>query len=499
MAPHKCGLTYHPGERLSLRTASDRNFDFLDRSALSPSGNFRIHYTLSGDHAVQFTNINEIPEYVIEAGLAADSAYNIIVNELGFLPPIRDNGLDGDEYDIYIKEYNGTYYGETPVSSGTNYATYLIIDNDFSEPNYYTKGLDALRVTIAHEFFHMVQLRYSNPFESYDTNPNWFEISSVWFEEKCYPEINDYQLYVQSNFNKSSFPNINGDYADSYGHGIFGEVLDKEYGVKQNKHIMLDIWEHLSTREATANLDQVLSSSLWHSSLKDALGKYSLYNVFTGSRAVDGLYYDDAADLPEIKTMEYILPPDSKIQYDFNLEPLQIDFKRFSTQTFSNFYVWGADLGSNQQVYLTYHSFDFGSTIKAPVVNGVWINCDSTNSQDYLIFPMVNGDRSSASLFSLNFEGTTVELNDRIQTLWPNPVVLDNDALHINLMLGNAGVLRLNVYDIAGQKVFQKRQFSPEGIRILDIQLPESTPSGLYILQIIANDTSMSRKFTIIK
>jgi len=93
-----------------------------------------------------------------EAAIAADSAYSILVDELGFQPPMPDNGIDGDELDIYIKNWNGTYYGMTYFGNTAPSPTYLVVDNNYTEPGYATSGLEALRVTIAHEFFHMLGL-----------------------------------------------------------------------------------------------------------------------------------------------------------------------------------------------------------------------------------------------------------------------------------------------------------------------------------------------------
>ncbi len=330
---HKCGFADQGMSLNRVNSLLDRNLDFLDESIISPSGEFRIHFTRTGDHAVTGWEVTGIPEFVLEAAIAADSAYSIVVGELGFLPPLPDDGIDGPELDIYIKNWGGSYYGMTYFNNSAPSPTYLVVDNDYTESSYSTSGLEALQVTIAHEFFHMVQLRYAYPFDPVSSNVYWFEISSVWMEEKCYPEINDYHAYVKDNFAQVNFPNINDGsqgFAFSYGHGLFGQVLEAEFGKRNGKHIMLDIWENLSGKEATDNLEQVLSSSPWNSSLTNTLGKYALYNVFTGSRTINGQYYADAAQLPEIRTVDFTLPISTPTApYDFNLAPMQMGYKKF--------------------------------------------------------------------------------------------------------------------------------------------------------------------------
>lgn len=506
----KCGFSeQRHGERLA-RVMSDREFDYLDESIVSPSGYFRIHFTRNGVHSVLNAADPGTPNFVLEAAAAADSAYNLIVNELGFQPPVADGGIDGDELDIYIvdmkENYGSIFYGMTtfPGSYSTPYTglpTYLEIDNDYVESQYATNGLAALRVTIAHEFFHMVQLRYSYPFAPHESNPYWYEISSTWMEEKCYPEVNDYHAYVADNFFQTTFPNLedaSSGYRYSYGHGLFGQILDIEYGYSGGKHIMLDLWESLGNKEATDNLESVLKSSRWNSSLTDALGKYALYNVFTGSRAIPGEYYEDAVLLPEIRTSDYVLPSTFPTPYEFVLEPLQMGYKRFNAQSMSKIYIRGEDLTADQRVYLTQIEFGKGASLKA-VISNPWIECDSVSSLDYFVFPMVNSNRNSTSTFKITFQGDAIDLVTSIQSLWPNPSVLGESPLYLNLMLASPNTLRIKVYNIQGQTVFATREYHPDGIRILDLQLPDDLPAGVYIIQIRAGRDTMSRKFTVLK
>ncbi len=502
---HKCGFMMGGMQETQVTRAGERDipqFDetLLNESIVSPAGHFRIHFTHSGTNAVEGP-VSGTPPFVSEAAIAADSAYSVIVNDLGFLPPLPDEGIDGDELDIYIRNWNGTYYGMTYFGDSAPSITYLVVDNDYSESSYATSGLAALRVTIAHEFFHMVQLRYAHPFQPVSSNPYWYEISSTWMEEKCYPEIDDYHAYVADNFRQQNFPDLNDDsfgFSFSYGHCIFGQVLDAEFGTRNGKHIMLDIWENISGKEATDNLEDILSASPWNSSLTNVLGKYALYNVFTGSRAIPGLYYEDAALLPEIRVSEYDLPFIYPESFGFGLDNFEISFQKFNIPTLSDFYVSGENITDDQRVYLTYHSYEDGSSLKSAVGNH-WLPCNNVSSQDYLIFPMVNGNREVGNSLSLNFEGGTLELDDEIQALWPNPGIPRVHPIQVSLMLETPGTYHVTVYDILGHSIFETSKFSPEGIRIIDLELPESTPSGLYILSITTKNGMMTRKFTVIR
>jgi len=497
MIPHADTHVTRSGDR----DIPDFDESLLDESIVSPGGNFRIHFTRSGSHAVSGSGVSGTPQYVLEAALAADSAYKVIVDELGFLPPLPDDGIDGIELDIYIRNYGGSFYGMTYFEDYTPSPAYLVVDNNYTEDSYATSGLDALRVTIAHEFFHMVQVRYAHPRIPINSNPYWYEISSTWMEEKCYPEVDDYHAYVADNFGQSSFPNLDDDrygFAFSYGHGLFGQILDIEYGKSNGKHIMLDIWQSLSDREATDNLDIVLNSSPWQSSLTQAIGKYALYNVFTGSRAISNSYYPDAVELPEVSLIQYDLPEFFPDTIGVNLQPFEIAFKKFNIATYSDFFVRSDGMGDEQIAYLTYHGYEDGSSFKS-AIDDFWIACNNVSSQDYLILPMVNGDRTYGSSFTLQFEGSALPLEDTIQTLWPNPSLPRVAQPSLNYMISEPGYVQLSIYNLLGQTIYHEKRYRTEGIKLVKLPIPASSPAGIYFVQLVTKDTKMSRKFTILR
>lgn len=502
----KCGFTAIPyGATQELRSGGRDipQFDesLLDESIVSPKGYFRIHFTRTGDHMVAGAASSGIPNFVEETARAADSAYQLIVHDLGFLPPLPDNGVDGDELDIYIRNWSGSYYGMTYFGNSAPTSAYLVLDNDYTEASYATRGLEALRVTIAHEFFHMVQVRYAYPFDPVATNRYWFEICSTWMEEKCYPEVDDYHAYVSDNFRQTNFPSLNDDrygFAFSYGHGLFGQILDMEYGESGGKHIMLDLWEHLPGREATDNLDQVLNSATWGSSLSAALGKYALYNVFTGSRAIPAQYYPDAADLDEVSLHEYALPLNYPIDFDFFMDPFEISFRKFTIPSYSDFYVRGDPLNGDQRVFLTYHSFEAGSSLKS-AVGDYWTPCTNVSSLDYLILPMVNGDRNADFLYKLTFEGSTLTLEDDIQLIWPNPSSPSTAKPNLSFMLEEPGSIKLKIFNLVGQLIYSESVFRTEGIKQFDLPIPASSPAGVYFVQIDTGNSVLTQKFTVIR
>jgi hypothetical protein len=289
----------HAGEQMSdegrARLAKALARPALDQRYRSPAGHFQIHYTLEGRDRVNPAdqNDNGVADYIDVAAAALDSTWELQVDELGYLPPPADRGLGGgDEYDVYIVQL-GTAYGLAYPEDGSGFTTYsyLELDNDYTDPAYEeARGLDALRVSIAHEFFHAIQFGY------YQGNDSswWREASSTWMGDVAYPEIDDYLQYVpyflqapqRSLDGGGSFT---GDY-HIYGASIFAHFLDQRYG----RDLVRTIWEELGERRSAAleHFDRAVRR-IADVSLGTAVSEFAVWNYFTGSRYREGLFYHE--------------------------------------------------------------------------------------------------------------------------------------------------------------------------------------------------------------
>lgn len=67
------------------------------------------------------------------------------------------------------------------------------IDNSYYESSYYTRGINALKVTLAHEFGHAVQLL---SYGLWDEDIWFYEMTSIWLEEAVFDDVNDYYAYI---------------------------------------------------------------------------------------------------------------------------------------------------------------------------------------------------------------------------------------------------------------------------------------------------------------
>jgi hypothetical protein len=304
--PGKCGLpafaalhqvaSKHPELAARFKTALQR--PSLPLWYVTPDGRFRIHYTITGIDAVNPASTipeavaAQVPDYIYEAGLAAQRAYDLLVNQMGFDPPLSDRGVDGNEYDFYINNRPNSEYGSTEwesLDASGRAPTYSFADNDFA--GYNTTGIAALRVTVAHEFFHGIQLNYR--FRGDDVY--FLEMSSTWFEDFAYDEINDYYFYLRSFFNN---PERSLSDTDGYESCIWLHYLVKRTG---ESRIMLDLWKGVKVEPAIRTFKTVLESSPYNTVFSQAISEFNTWCYFTGPRADSSRYFEEGVNYPQLQ------------------------------------------------------------------------------------------------------------------------------------------------------------------------------------------------------
>ena len=297
-------------------------------SLLTPSGHFRVHYDTEGSDAVDPNDddTNGIPDYIDLAGTVLDSTWALEVEQLGYRPPPSDNGLGGgDEYDVYVIDLNGVVYGYTYRGEQSGYTShsYIEIDNNFTDPGYkQTRGLDALRVTIAHEFHHAIQFGYYSKADGCW----WQESTSTWMEEVAYPHIDDYLQYL-THFLDEPYRALNSGACGSnhtYGSAVFSHFLDQHYGpdleplireelkqhppdliaLRARSQLNRQIWEEVGRRKSVHldHFDRVLRQ-VEPGGLGVAVGEFAVWNYFTSTRH-RGTYYAEGDKYPTVPTRD---------------------------------------------------------------------------------------------------------------------------------------------------------------------------------------------------
>jgi hypothetical protein len=259
-----------------------------DTSVVTPGGFFRIHYDNKGE--------TDTPTYNMDSlALALDSVYNYEVNYIGFPPPPSDNGAGGDDrYDVYVQDI-GYYYSytepetETPPGSG-KYTSFIEINNDYT--GFYTTGINAARVSCAHEFDHAINIgNYINRYFAGDEF--FYELSATAMEHFVFSAIKDYLQYLPSYFDnpQNSFA-VSGSIQE-FGLGIWNIYLKDRFG---GFDIIKKEWELMPTEVAMDCINDAIQQ--YGSSFGAELNNFAIWMYYTNYRTIPGKYFEDASYYP---------------------------------------------------------------------------------------------------------------------------------------------------------------------------------------------------------
>ncbi len=273
-----------------LQRRNDLSFSYL-----TPDKKFRIHYTTSGRDAVDTTdnNKNGVPDYVEITGENFMFIHHLLIDSLGYKSPAADSNGLGKEFDVYLVNL-GIYYGITyleKVVPGTEnaYSCYMEIENDFQ--GFPTDPIPALEVTVAHEYFHVVQVNYAYR----DDDVFFMEMCSTWMENFAHPEVNDYLNYLQSFFNHINYPfsYMNNEY--EYASSLWNHMIVRKYGADPIRKI----WEKIPAMTAMQAIREALPE--YGTSFEQELASFGLWNYFTGSRSDTINFYAEGHLYPEVR------------------------------------------------------------------------------------------------------------------------------------------------------------------------------------------------------
>jgi hypothetical protein len=307
----KCGTAFRMAwraEHLSGRSGADAVWDdrpVRQRSRLSPSGRFRVHYDTTGIHEPALLNGLGI-RIAGTANAYADSTVRIfdrvweqIVSVLGYESPPADTGGGDAAYDVYLSDLPPEWFGQTvfeepiPGLTGpTRWRTYMEIDNDFAGLR--TPGIAGLRITAAHEYFHAVQVGAYGVWD--DDDFYFYELTSVWMETALESDIEDYLFDLPkyfSDFSGLSLAVFNASYR-GYERSVFALFLEERFG----RDALLDVWRSLRSRRVLPALDHALETR--GTGLRSAFREFALWNHRTHDRAAGAVTYRQAGRFPRM-------------------------------------------------------------------------------------------------------------------------------------------------------------------------------------------------------
>ncbi len=494
---------------LLIRPDKQKYFD-------TPGGYFRIHYDLSGAHAVYEPEVDVDPadghpDYVNRCGEYFDRAWAFQVDTLGYDAPPYDGTNGGGEnlYDVYLHHFSGAY-GVTFAESHSNqypdrpgcYTSYVYCDPTYNgfpcaDP------LLPLQVTSAHEFFHAVQFAYN-----FFTGGWWMENNSTWMEDVMWDDVNDNYLYLPSFFLFPHLSLLTENGAHEYGQFVWAQFLYQRLG----HELIRTTWEYAINLQAYYAIGSALLD--FGSSFDAEFEEFTLWNYITGDRD-DGLHYEEGANYPTITIMRvHISYPVSGQTSSPNPEGLASSYVSFESPgeekhllvhfDGSNEASWGANIigvkTGNQYNYtevpLNANSYgyafiqDFQNYERAVLVPAVL----TLDTQDYSFGYSAELDSMVYAVdegFSQNLPGDLALMQN-----FPNPF---NLRTVIGYQLPTFCRVQLEVYNLLGEKVATLVDGRQEpGYRTIAWQADDS-PSGIYFYRLTVRDFARTRAMLLVK
>lgn len=461
-----------------------------DHSYLSENGNFIIHYNNSGDHSVpqNYTFNDSIPDYVYRSAQYLEDSFVMLRDSLGFRLPPPDHA-NAPEIDVYFTSYFDNY-GMTYLESQAEpdvWTSYITLSTNLEDSSvFYTPGLDGLKVTCAHELFHVFQLGYIYR----DADYFYFEMSSVWFEEYMYPDVNDYHSY----FNQYTGNwNYAVNHANLYYNNVgFNLYIDKHYSAPGN-NIINTIWERIPEEPALDAIGTVLDER--GDGFAHALCNWGSAQVLCYPYSAENFTYgfDDAQDLPTVSFSRY---PDNvftslNAEFELPASPMVSYYKlrEIPPQAL----LFETDLTEGLSANLI--CLDGTQSMVYPVKNAISV-IDGKRFNECIL--VIGSDQENAAG---SFSMMPVP-SDLIVSLYPNP---SSSGYGINIryvLTEDQQAIQAALYDLRGRRVFVHdldEHLLQQGLHTLTLDLlPHRLSSGIYFFTLHTDERSISKKLTII-
>ncbi len=373
----------------------------MENTVVSPNELFKIHYDTSASSPHTPPLIDEsgngIPDYIDSVASVFDHVWHYQIDKLGYdIPYIDESGY----YHVYvvnmIVRFGRQFYGATiPYKSiddegefSPRFKTYIYIDHKYE--GYPTSGLNGMRVTAAHEFHHAIQFG-AYGYSGASNTLFFYEITSTWFEDVVYPEINDYYFYLPVLFRRNiyNYPFYHSRSTDlhMYARAIWGLMMERRYG----RDIMRQKWEYIKEMHPIDAIDRALRD--YGSTLEQDLAEFNLWKFYTGSRARPDKFFIDGADYPMLTEKTPAIQHIGETMFrDVDVQTQTIHYHAIITveQDTVYFLVCNVEnnVSDNDEGFYELTVFSERRPDTLPIGNGLWYRLESNNPSVWKIFPL---------------------------------------------------------------------------------------------------------------
>lgn len=323
---NKCLFTSPTFKKQYVRLLQGISRPILEKNIISKNGKFRIHFDTSkisgnlpslvdtsGERIINTQNnfidsLNEILTFVAEKELTL----------FGFnFPPADGNLGGGSELDVYVIDLGNRTFGytewdeQTPIDNSKinkRYSTYIVIDNDYGK-GFRTKGLIALKATIAHEFFHTIQI---GNYGLWNEFLHYYEMSAEAMETTIYSSSVDYLFDLKDYFQNHNLISLMGSDNRFYGYerALWNIYLQAKFGFNITKLI----WSEIYNQSPTYAQEKILKSNYSTSTAKEFISfttenyrvnKTSQSNYYTNISLFPTLSIDEKINLSATEIISF--------------------------------------------------------------------------------------------------------------------------------------------------------------------------------------------------
>lgn len=233
----------------------------------------------------------DVLEIVAEA---AENSWDVEVGDLGY-----DEPVSGGEKIMVIFDDTDEFLpaGSIGVTGFlSNGDVYIAVDPWLSE--------GYLKITVAHELFHTIQIGYDPGFMMTNQGINWAEATAVWVQDVVYNNVNEYLAYLDDFFDYpdySIFASLTPpDTLFEYALNVWPTFLTEYVG---DDDIIREIWENYSGSHVPYN-DQVKIRDIvtdavdfYGYDLPEVFREFTLWNMSSEE-------YSEGEDFPSVTALE---------------------------------------------------------------------------------------------------------------------------------------------------------------------------------------------------
>lgn len=258
-------------------------------------GKVCVHYVTTGRHKAH----KDFAEQVADA---IEKSYDKYVSQLGYRAPLPDSMGHADQAyrplpDVYLADLGDEQvFGYATVDGAKKRAGkhrgfpgYMVLDNDYVKTQYGSSQTPTnfMKVTAAHEYFHLVQFAYD-----WWEDPWFMEATATWAEELVFDGINDNRAFLRSRNSPLTNPRDSMDWGDPlgnpYGDWLFFAYVTQRWG----KHLVRQMWRQAANKYSIKAVRRVVANQgpKWNNTFR----RYAAANRRPKASYDEGRHYPKA-------------------------------------------------------------------------------------------------------------------------------------------------------------------------------------------------------------